>query len=87
MSLTALPTNTNLMPASERICGAKISRHIQPTPMNALCAASVHAVSQKPEQGGGAGTGVIVASALGQTKEGGDNSRQKHAVPAIAKLG
>lgn len=86
MSLSALPTNTSLMPASPRICGAKTSRHIQPTPMNALCAASVCAVCQKPEKGGGTGTSVVVASALSQTKEGGNNSRQKHAVPAVAKL-
>ncbi len=87
MSLSALPTNTSLMPAGERICSAKVSRHIQPTPMNALCAASVRAVCQKPEKRGGAGTGVVVVSALSQTKEGGNNSRQKHAVPAIPKLG
>ena len=87
MSLSALPTNTSLMPASPRICGAKVSRHIQPTPMNALCAASVCAVCQKPEKGGGAGTRVVVASAFSQAKEGGNNSHHKHAVPAIAKLG
>ena len=86
MSLSAVLTNTSLVRASPRICGAKISGHAQPTPMNALSAASVRAVCQKPEKGGGTGTRVVVASTLSQAKEYGNNSRQKHAVPAIAKL-
>lgn len=87
MSLSAVPTNTSLVRASPGICGAKISGHVQPTPMDALCAASVRAVGQKPKKRGGTGTCMFVTSAFSQTKEGGNNSGQKHAVPAIAKLG
>ena len=62
VSLTA--ARHGLIPASCNLGGAIISRHIQSSPVNAIGAASVCAVCQKPEEGSSACAGMAVVSAL-----------------------
>ena len=73
-------------PASANSIGAKISRRVQPTPMYAICAASVRAVCQKPEKGRCTGACVRIWSLVRKGNQGRNHSRLNYALPAVAEL-
>ena len=54
--------------------------------MNAIRAASVCAVCQKPEEGCCTGACVCIWSLICERNQGGNHSRLNHALPAVAEL-